>query len=82
MQALLVGILASLIAAPVLAAAKPCKELKTEIEAKIQAKGAKAFTLEIVPADAVKDEKVVGSCDAGSKRIIYKREISSGEKAG
>ncbi len=82
MKALLVGILASLIAAPIFAAPKPCEELKADIEAKIQAKDAKEFTLEIVPSDAIKDEKVVGSCEAGTKRIIYKRGPSSGEKAG
>ena len=52
---------------------KPCEELLTEIDAKIQAKGVKKFSLEIVPNEKVKDEKVVGSCDGGTKKIIYKR---------
>jgi uncharacterized protein DUF1161 len=52
---------------------KPCEELKAEIEAKIQAKGVKVFTLEIVPNENIKDEKVVGSCDGGTKKITYKR---------
>jgi hypothetical protein len=33
----------------------------------------KVFTLEIVANDAVKDGKVVGSCDGGTKKIIFKR---------
>ena len=52
---------------------KDCEELKTEIAAKLDKKGVKGYTLEIVPADQVKDEKVVGSCDGGTKRITYKR---------
>jgi hypothetical protein len=56
------------------AATKPCEELKAEIEAKLQAKGVKNYTLEIVPTDQVKDAKVVGTCDGGSKKIIYKKQ--------
>ena len=56
------------------AAPKPCEELKAEIEAKLQANGVKNHTLEIVPADQVKDEKIVGTCGGGSKKIIYKKQ--------
>lgn len=52
---------------------KTCEELKSEIDAKLQAKGVKSYSLEIVPNDKVKDEKVVGTCDGGTKKIIYKR---------
>ena len=52
---------------------KSCEELKSEIDAKLQAKGVKSYSLEIVPNDKVKDEKIVGSCDGGTKKIIYKR---------
>lgn len=54
-------------------AAKPCDELKGEIDAKLQAKGAKGYSLDIVAADAVKDQKVVGSCEGGTKKIVYAR---------
>jgi hypothetical protein len=54
-------------------AAKSCDELKNEIEAKLKAKGVAAFTLEVVAADAQSDGKVVGTCEAGQKKIIYKR---------
>ena len=52
---------------------KPCEELKSEIEAKIQANGVESYTLGIVPNEDVKDEKVVGSCDGGTKKITYQR---------
>lgn len=50
---------------------KPCEELKAEIDAKLQAKGVVGYALEIVPADQVSDQKVVGSCDGGMQKIIY-----------
>jgi hypothetical protein len=52
---------------------KPCEELKSEIEAKLQANGVETYTLGIVPNEDVKDEKVVGSCDGGTKKITYQR---------
>jgi Protein of unknown function (DUF1161) len=52
---------------------KPCTELQAEIAAKIDAKGVKGYTLEIVAPDAVGDRKVVGSCEGGAKRIVYVR---------
>jgi len=56
---------------------KDCGELKGEIEAKIKKNGVDKFTLDIVDADK-KDEgkaegKVVGTCDGGAKKIVYKR---------
>lgn len=56
------------------AAVKPCEELKQEIEVKIQASGVQSYTLEIVPNAEVEDENmVVGSCDGGTKKVIYQR---------
>ena len=52
---------------------KDCSELKSEIEAKIRKNGVEQFTLEIVDKDAQADGKVVGSCDGGTKKIVYKR---------
>jgi hypothetical protein len=57
-----------------LAAPKPCEELRAEIEAKIQANGVASYTLEIVNNEDSKDPSmVVGSCDGGTKKIIYQR---------
>ena len=50
-----------------------CEDVKARIEAKIQAKGVKAFTLTIVPKDEKTDLRVVGTCDGDTKKIIYKR---------
>jgi hypothetical protein len=62
-----------LVASPVFAA-KDCEELKAEIAAKMDARGVVNYTLQIVPTEAVKEEKVVGSCDGGTKKITYKRD--------
>jgi Protein of unknown function (DUF1161) len=62
-----------LAASPALAR-KDCEELKAEIDAKIKANGVPVYTLEIVPNDQVKEgDKVVGSCDGGTKKIVYNR---------
>jgi len=55
-------------------AQKPCEELKSEISKKLEAKGVKNYQLEVVATEEVKDQKVVGSCDGGKKKIIYKTE--------
>ena len=68
---LAVGLLS--IAGTALAAGKPCEELKSEIAAKIEANGAKHYSLEVVDKGDSTDAKVVGSCEGGSKEIVYKR---------
>jgi hypothetical protein len=52
---------------------KPCEELKGEIDAKIKKNGVAKFTLDIVDANAQSDGKVVGTCDGGAKKIVYKK---------
>jgi len=52
-------------------APKACEELKSEIAAKLDAKGVKGYTLDIVAKDKDAEGKVVGTCDGGSKKIIY-----------
>jgi hypothetical protein len=61
------------ISGPALAQRKDCGELKGEIEAKIKKNGVDKFTLDVLEADAQSDGKVVGTCDGGSKKIVYKR---------
>lgn len=72
MKKMMIAVALLMIATPVFAK-KDCEELKAEIDAKIQANGVKAYTLEIVPNEQVKDGKIVGSCDGGTKKIIYTR---------
>lgn len=62
-----------------------CEDVKAQIDAKLQAKGVKSYSLEIVPADNANTAaasgvqapkaagKVVGNCDNASKNIIYTR---------
>lgn len=52
---------------------KKCDALKAEIAAKLDAKGVKDYQLDIVAAADVKHETVVGSCEAGTKKITYTR---------
>jgi len=59
--------------APALAQKKSCDQIKAEIEAKIKAKGVKTYTVDIVSPEEAKDKTVVGSCDGGARRIVYKR---------
>ena len=61
---------------------KPCEELKDEIAAKLDAKGVINYTLKIVAPEEVKDQKVVGSCDGGTKRITYTRGLEKLEPEG
>ena len=61
------------IAGPALAQRKDCGELRTEIEAKIKANGVEKFSLDVVDKDAQAEGKVVGTCDGGTKKIVYKR---------
>jgi hypothetical protein len=63
-----------LFCAPVFSQIKPCEELKSDIDAKLKEKGVVHYTLEIVPADQIKDQKVVGSCDGGKNKITYTKE--------
>jgi hypothetical protein len=52
---------------------KPCEVLKSEIATKLEAKGVKAYTLEIVAKDKNAEGKVVGSCENGTKKILYRK---------
>ncbi len=73
MKSMVIGLGMMVIAAPAMAA-KPCEELKSEIAAKIDAKGVKEYTLTVVPtADVTAEQKVVGGCDGGKSKIVYKR---------
>jgi hypothetical protein len=63
-----------LLCASAFAEIKPCDELKNEIDEKLKAKGVVNYTLEIVPADQIKDQKVVGSCEGGTKKITYTKD--------
>lgn len=63
----------ALLSMPAVAQVKPCEELKAEIEAKIRQNGVTEFTLTVVDKDAGEDGKVVGTCEGGKKKIVYRR---------
>ena len=52
---------------------KNCEELKSEIAQKLDAKGVKSYSLEIVDKDKDAEGKVVGTCGGGTKKILYRR---------
>ncbi|HWT68662.1 MAG TPA: DUF1161 domain-containing protein [Pseudomonas sp.] len=68
---LAVGLLS--LAGAALADGKSCEELKAEIAAKLDAKGVSNYSLEIVDKGASAGGKVVGTCEKGTKEIVYKR---------
>lgn len=68
----MLALVAGIVSGPVIARTS-CEILMAEIETKIKDKGVKAFTLTIVPTEAKTDLRVVGTCDGGTKKIIYKR---------
>ena len=61
----------ALLGVPMAHGAKPCEELALEIAAKLDAKGVKDYSLEIVPNELAEGEKVVGSCEGGTRKITY-----------
>jgi len=58
-------------------ARKDCTELKGEIDAKITANGVPHYRLDIVETTedttTLGKAKVVGTCDGGTKQIVYER---------
>jgi hypothetical protein len=60
------------------AAKLSCDELKQKIETKLEGKGVKNYSMDVVAKDTETSDRVVGSCDGDSKKIVYKR---AGKKA-
>lgn len=80
-KVILVSLL-TLVSFPVLAEVLSCDVLKARVDAKLQAKGVQTYTLEIVPmqpasspdaAAKVTKGKEVGTCEGGTKRLLYTR---------
>lgn len=62
-----------MLATGALAAGKPCDELKSEIKAKLDANGVTDYKLEVVDKGTPAGN-VVGSCEGGTKDIVYRRD--------
>ncbi len=56
---------------------KPCAALKSEISTKLDAKGVTSYSLNVVAKDQDAEGRIVGSCDGGTKKIVYKRTSAS-----
>lgn len=69
--AAIAAIAALLPAAPCLAVG--CDELRAEVEAKIRAAGVSQFSVTVAAAAASAPGQVVGSCDNGSRKLLYQR---------
>ncbi len=55
-------------------AGTPCDKVKADIAAKLDAKHVAHYTLDAVPSDQVGTRKVVGTCEGGTKKIVYTRK--------
>jgi hypothetical protein len=56
---------------------KSCDDLKTEIAGKLDAKGVKGYTLDIVEKDKDSDGKIWGTCEGGAKKIVYSKSADT-----
>lgn len=70
---LVLGLILGTVAASAQARNKDCEALRAEIEAKLQSRGVKGFSLDIVEAGDTGSARVVGNCDGGKHRIVYAR---------
>lgn len=61
-------------------ARKSCDDLKAEISKKLDAKGVVGYTLDPVDKGKEGDGKVVGTCDGGTKSLVYSRGGSASSK--
>ncbi len=71
---LLLAAALALATVPAFAAPKSCDDLLAEITQKIEKNGAQTYTLAILPAAQPDPRTVVGTCEAGSKKIVYARQ--------
>lgn len=59
-----------------------CDAIRDQVEAKVRASGVTSFTLQVVDAQAKVAGKVVGSCDLGTRKIVYQQAGASAPSAG
>ncbi|KGU56927.1 hypothetical protein NY99_06815 [Xanthomonas phaseoli pv. phaseoli] len=77
MKSTLALMLLALVSSPTLAAGRNCDELRAMLTDKIDHLGVKDDTLEIVDNADIKERKVIGSCEAGNKKIVYSKNRPS-----
>ncbi|MBS0343298.1 MAG: DUF1161 domain-containing protein [Proteobacteria bacterium] len=54
-----------------------CEDIRAQIDAKVRASGVNDFSLSILDADAPSTGRVVGSCQMGTRKIVYDRSASA-----
>jgi Protein of unknown function (DUF1161) len=54
-------------------AVKSCEVLKTEIQAKLAAKGLTGYVLTIMTSGDVQGPEIVGSCEGNTRKIVLYR---------
>ena len=54
-----------------------CEDIRAQVDAKVRASGVSDFSLSILDADAPSSGRVVGSCELGTKKIVYERSASA-----
>ncbi len=65
------GLAAACCAAPCLAAGKDCEQLRSEVVRRYQGGGIASPEVQLLPSSAATSGKVVGSCELGSKKLVY-----------
>lgn len=80
MKRFALAVICGALATSALAAPKNCEELKNEIEVKIQANAVPSYTLEIISNEEAQQHDsamIVGSCENGTKKIVYQKNDST-----
>jgi hypothetical protein len=54
-----------------------CEDLRAEVESKIRSTGVAEFTISIVEASASAPGRIVGTCDQGSRKLLYTQAKST-----
>ena len=63
-------------------AASNCDSIRDQIDAKIRASGVSRFTLTVVDAAATAPGRNVGSCERGSRKILYVPDGKAASQGG
>ncbi len=56
-----------------------CEELRADIEARIASSGVSRFSVTTIDATANAEGRVVGTCERGSKKIVYLQQAGSAD---
>lgn len=73
MKKILLTLGLTLFSASCFAGKMSCEDLKTKITTKLDGKGVKNYVLEVVDKNVETKNRVVGSCEGDTKKIIYHR---------